>query len=351
MRILAIHDSSGCAWYRIIQPLLEFRKHGYDVTFVTAHNECTPYDEKQGFELTRNFSGFDLVVGQRVNKYDGLSVWRRGRTPFSRLVYENDDDLFNVTQENWQAFQHYQRTDVREAVIAACEVSDLVTVSTDRLKAIHDEFNPNTIVLQNLIPAYVLNQVRTERKRPRVGWVGGASHGRDVHLATPSVRRFLKRFPEWDLYLGGVDFRPSFKVARDRAFHEPWIKVTDKPGAYYESIDFDIGICPLIDTEFAKSKSYIKALEYMARGIPVVASDCAPYNEIVVHGENGFLVRRDHEWLETLSTLAGDSDLRHKMGEAGKATAAEHTIDEHWTRWEQAYSKLYPANWTFGRNV
>lgn len=351
MKILGIHDGSGCAYYRVLMPLLEMRKHGYDVTFCTVHNKPTPWDNTEDLRLTRDFTGFDLIVGQRLNKYEGVETWRRGRTPFSRLVYENDDDVFSVTPENWMAYQFYKKADVQEAVIANTEASDLVTVTTERLREIHSEYNPNTVVLPNLIPAYVLTMRRAQRERPRVGWIGGASHGRDIHLATPSVRRFIKRFPGWDLYLGGTDFRPSFKVPRPRAVFEPWISITLDPEAYYQSIDFDIGICPLLGTPFARSKSYVKALEYMARGIPVVASDFGPYRDLIRNGENGFLVSKDHEWLSVLCELASDEGLRRKIGDAGRETARDHTIDEHWRRWADAYGKLYPRTWTFGRNT
>lgn len=352
MKILGIHDGSGCAWYRVLMPLLEMRKHGYVTEFCTASNKLTPWDDPdQNNRRAVNFSGYDLIVGQRLAKYSAVDTWRRGRTPFTRLVYENDDDVFTITPDNWIAYQFFEKAEVQEAVIANTEVSDLVTVTSKRLAEIHGEYNPNVLILPNLIPAYVLKMKRAERGRPRIGWVGGASHGRDVHLATPSVRRFMKRFPHWDLYLGGTDLRPSFKVPRARAFHEPWIAITLDPEAYYQSIDFDIGICPLLDTPFARSKSYIKALEYMARGIPVVASDFGPYREIIRHGENGFLAGKDHEWLSALSDLASDEGLRQKIGEAGKETAKNHTIDEHWRRWADAYGKLYPSTWTFGRNT
>jgi hypothetical protein len=67
-------------------------------------------------------------------------------------------------------------------------------------------------------------------------------------------------------------------------------------------------------TVFASSKSYIKALEYAALGIPVIASDAEPYRDFVVHGVTGFLVRRDHEWLSYLRELASDDGLRQSMG-------------------------------------
>jgi glycosyltransferase involved in cell wall biosynthesis len=116
---------------------------------------------------------------------------------------------------------------------------------------------------------------------------------------------------------------------------------------FYRTIDFDIGICPLLDTQFSRSKSHIKALEYMARGMPVVASDVEPYRRFIKHGENGFLVKYDHEWLRYLSELAGSTDLRLKMGAAAKAYAAEFTIEKNYMKWVDAYKMLYPLGWSY----
>jgi len=183
---------------------------------------------------------------------------------------------------------------------------------------------------------------RPDNPRPAVGYQGGASHGADVGIVVDPVRRFLKRFPGWDLRLGGTDYRPTFK-AGDRAKFSHWVAVYDDPPGFYGTLDFDIGVIPLAMKPFDYSKSCIKALEYAARGIPSVATDCDVYREFIRHGENGFLVKADHEWLKFLSVLASDDDLRLKMGEQARADARGWTIESNYTRWEQAYQGLFPV--------
>jgi len=124
-------------------------------------------------------------------------------------------------------------------------------------------------------------------------------------------------------------------------FFRPWVQVNDNPDKFFASIDFDIGLCPLWPTAFSRSKSAIKAIEYGARGIPVIASDCEAYRDVIEHGVSGFLVRYEHEWLKYMSELAGDDALRAKMGEAARAMAARHTIEEHWPRWAGSYTGLF----------
>ena len=63
----------------------------------------------------------------------------------------------------------------------------------------------------------------------------------------------------------------------------------------------------------------------MAAGKPVVAFDCDGAKEVCLTGETGFLVKlRDHDGLvSALETLAGDVDLRQKLGHNGRAFVKE----------------------------
>jgi glycosyltransferase involved in cell wall biosynthesis len=319
----------------MILPMEQFAAHGYDVTTTSGSVD----DGGVGINAT-SMAGHDVIVGQRFNKPGGVHIFRDARTPATRLVYELDDDVFHVTPENFVAYHMWQRPDILDAAIHAVEVSDVVTCSTEPLAEVLSEYNSNVVVLPNHIPAWVCDYPRKRRERPAVGWAGGASHGADVGLVSPAVRRFLKRFPGWDLRLGGTDYRPTFK-AGGRVVFTPWVHVTDNPRGFYTSPDWDIGLAPVAPTRFNASKSYLKALEYGALGIPVIASDWHPYRDFVKHGETGFLVKRDHEWLGYMSELASDDSLREKMGAAAREQARQYTIEEGWKLWETTYQNLF----------
>jgi glycosyltransferase involved in cell wall biosynthesis len=105
-------------------------------------------------------------------------------------------------------------------------------------------------------------------------------------------------------------------------------------------VDFDIGIAPLVPTVFAETKSHIKALEYAALGIPVVASDSAAYRDFVIDGVTGFLVKRDHEWARRLGELINDDAMRTEMGVKARELASQWTIQKGWQEWESAYASI-----------
>jgi glycosyltransferase involved in cell wall biosynthesis len=82
---------------------------------------------------------------------------------------------------------------------------------------------------------------------------------------------------------------------------------------------FDVGIMPLRDGPIERGKCGFKLIQYMAAARPVVASPIGANVDIVRSGETGFLAATNDEWIRALGTLAASSDLRLRMGRAGRA--------------------------------
>src|SRR5262249_39057852 len=141
-----------------------------------------------------------------------------------------------------------------------------------------------------------------DRRHLVVGWQGGASHGEDMAMIAAPLREFLDRQRAARLHLMGTNYG---KTIGRPCRYTPGVPAAADPD-YYRAIDFDIGLCPLTGTAFDQSKSGIKALEYMALGIPVLASDTEPYRGLVTDGVNGWLIRRPGDWLRRLRDLAAD---------------------------------------------
>ncbi len=81
----------------------------------------------------------------------------------------------------------------------------------------------------------------------------------------------------------------------------------------------DIGIMPLADGPFERGKCGYKLIQYMACGLPVIASPVGVNREIVQHGVNGFLVETPEQWQDAISALIADPALRARMGAAGRS--------------------------------
>ena len=102
----------------------------------------------------------------------------------------------------------------------------------------------------------------------------------------------------------------------------------------------DIGIMPLSDTEFTRGKCGLKLIQYMACGLPVVASPVGVNQKIVEENRNGFLAADAGEWFEKLEALIEDAGLRKRLGEAGRRkVAAEYTVEHGLAKWLEILEK------------
>lgn len=86
---------------------------------------------------------------------------------------------------------------------------------------------------------------------------------------------------------------------------------------------FDVGIMPLVDGPFERGKCGYKLVQYMAAGLPVVASPVGINKQFVIPGDNGYLAASTGEWLEALQKLSRDAELRLKMGQSGRHQAEQ----------------------------
>jgi glycosyltransferase involved in cell wall biosynthesis len=100
----------------------------------------------------------------------------------------------------------------------------------------------------------------------------------------------------------------------------PWSEQTEAQ----DIARLDVGIMPLVDAPFERGKCGYKLIQYMACGLPVVASPVGVNRQIVEHGVNGFLAETPEQWATALRTLCADPALRARMGAAGRRKVEQH---------------------------
>jgi glycosyltransferase involved in cell wall biosynthesis len=134
---------------------------------------------------------------------------------------------------------------------------------------------------------------------------------------------------------GGLRYLDPLRPVMARLEHEglarlqvvssqPWVgpsefrewRLSDEPALF---ASFAVGIMPLPDTEYARAKAGFKLLQYMAAGVPVVASPVGINRYLVERSGAGFLADGPEEWEEALRTLLADPDLRERLGSSGRA--------------------------------
>jgi glycosyltransferase involved in cell wall biosynthesis len=89
-------------------------------------------------------------------------------------------------------------------------------------------------------------------------------------------------------------------------------------------LNIHIGIMPLPDSEFERGKCGFKIIQFLALGIPAVASPVGVNKNIIEKDVNGFLCATKEEWYTALEKLLSDEKLREEMGIAGRKKIAEN---------------------------
>jgi glycosyltransferase involved in cell wall biosynthesis len=88
----------------------------------------------------------------------------------------------------------------------------------------------------------------------------------------------------------------------------------------------DIGVMPMPDTTWTRGKCAFKAIQYMAMGIPTVASPVGATQDLIQQNHNGFLADSPDQWFQQLQQLICDLDLRWRI-----SLRARQTIEDKYS--------------------
>jgi glycosyltransferase involved in cell wall biosynthesis len=93
---------------------------------------------------------------------------------------------------------------------------------------------------------------------------------------------------------------------------------------------FDVGLMPLPDDPWTRGKCGLKALQYMALGIPPVVSPVGVNAEIVSDGVDGFHAPTPQSWIDRIGQLVSNPALRARLGgEARRTVEARYSARVH----------------------
>jgi glycosyltransferase involved in cell wall biosynthesis len=162
-----------------------------------------------------------------------------------------------------------------------------------------------------------------------IGWIGSPYTVAHLGHRAEALRRFCERYPAARVVLVGSG--PVVIPGVKTDIH-PWSEASE-----VEEIQrFDVGIMPLPDEPWTRGKCGFKLIQYMACGIPVVASPVGINREIVDSGRDGYLATTEAEWLSALEELYHQTVKRRTMGERGrKKIVEEYSLHVHAPRLAQ----------------
>lgn len=184
-----------------------------------------------------------------------------------------------------------------------------------------------------IVPTAVDTQVIRPREKPKeknpfvVGWSGTSSNYPSLQSIERPLNRFLKQYDAILLIVS--DAPPLLKgIPYDKVTYLRW-----DPGMEREVFsEMDVGLMPLLPTEWNRGKCSFKMLQYMAAGIPVVVTPWGMNAEVLDLGPIGLGAWEEAEWYEALRQLYKNPQKAHIMGQAGRAVAEHHFSRERVTQ-------------------
>jgi glycosyltransferase involved in cell wall biosynthesis len=147
--------------------------------------------------------------------------------------------------------------------------------------------------------------------RIRIGWIGTPSTAPYLALIRDALEDVSRQIDMRLVLVGPEDRDPLPGMAKEVL---PWSSATE----VVQIQSFDVGIMPLWDGPFERGKCGYKLIQYMACGLPVIASAVGVNSRIIEHGKTGFLASTSAEWVQALVKLSQSASLRNDLGKAGR---------------------------------
>lgn len=264
----------------------------------------------------------DLTIWGIASSFSTLAFFNALKHvhPNKPLITEIDDWFFDVPATNIASNPYRPNSEAERIAYEQLELSDAVICSTRNISEGIKSFFPNkkVYVIPNSIDFDVWDNSKpfplVEKKEGivRIGYTGSGNHGADLERVKEPILAILDEFPNVEFVSAG-DMRDGTFIKHDRSFFtNNWVSI-DKWPASVKGWQMDIGIAPLVDSNFNRAKSNLRFLEYGALSLPTVASKVAPF-ECIRDGIDGFLCRGQESWYNTLKELIKNPQKRSRMG-------------------------------------
>jgi glycosyltransferase involved in cell wall biosynthesis len=232
------------------------------------------------------------------------------------IIYQLDDPLFIPYTSPSNGYLSYLKFFGKISEI--CRLSKVVMVNSTQIREYVSQYNQNIWQVPSVVDTtqYEFRPDLLEVKPEEVciGWSGSPTTIGNIRVIAGALRQLAERVKHRVHLIGGTEFDlPGVPY------------VAQKWSAETEVADLrkmQVGMVPLPVNEWNKRKFYMKTAQYMALGIPTVATPLGSNPEVVEHGVTGFLADSEEEWIKYLSLLINDHELRLQMAQAA-ATAAQ----------------------------
>lgn len=345
-----MQDEYGAVgYYRIINPSLHIKDHEVDVVGQSIGRKGETPEKK----WSRIFQEYDVFWTTYItNAQEASHIFYHRDKYKKKVIIDLDDNFFDVSSNHplYDKLKPGKRDRAFTATILS--FADVITVSTEPLRQVMLEhmrkvfkLEKEIVVVPNMNDKSVWQYTPAKRDPTKVviGYTGSNSHYDDMAMVLPSIVEVMQKYPHVYLeIMGSLSVKDALVLlanvptsVTDRCDLVPSTWTFKEFPKHLSEQKWDIGIAPLVDTAFTRSKTHIKYLEYSMYKIPTIASRVYPYfmntfgRDVITDGQNGLLVKPS-EWVAALSDLIEHPEKRKQLGEAAYAHVTKNwQYDSH----------------------
>ncbi len=349
--IVAAHrpQRSPSQRYRFEQyiPLLE--EHGFSFTFSPLLNQADDalfYSSGNFIKKViillktlwirwkdiQRFKNFDIIFIQREALFFGTSyVEKKAAKSGAKVIFDFDDSIWLADTSPSNKKFEWVKNPLKffDNIKYASKVIAGNAYLASKANALE-----KTIVIPTTIDTSFHRPIGITKADSviTIGWAGSISTLKHFETLLPVLLKLQVEFGD----------KICVKLMGQKTYSHPQLKTISVNWSHAEEVailnSFDIGIMPLPDDEWANGKCGLKALTYMACGIPTVASAVGVNKEIITHGTTGFLATTEAEWLLYLRQLITSNALRKQIGNDGFIRVTEAYSVE---KWKSVYLEVF----------
>lgn len=300
MHVLAIISrdlQKGSTKYRLAQYMEFLHDRGTEVEYVRK-------DAIDGSVLARATEA-DVLFNQKcLFRYTTAKKLLAGSR---RAIFDFDDAIYTRPGKSYWLFT---RLRVHRRLHFWLRKSNAVTVSNHVLASYARKYSNQVEVIPMALD---LDEWSPREPKARdtiaIGWAGAPVNVNLIESLEGVLSHVSRKYPQVKIRI--------FSGQRPR-LGCPFEHVLFRPGREPDFVrDLDIGLLPLLDDEYARGKSPIKAIQYLACGVPVVGNVIGATQEIL-QPQNSIAVETEKQWAAALESLIQDPERMGAMGEAGR---------------------------------
>jgi len=238
------------------------------------------------------------------------------------IIYDFDDAIY-MRDDNCMLPSKY----LKRFNYSISKASLVITTDNEENRNYAKQFCSNVLTITGPIDCEKYKSANTKQtgKVINIGWIGSGTTTKYLLLIKDALINLKQKYQEDICFITiGAD---EDQLKGLPVINYPWNMATE-----VELLrKFDIGIMPLPDDNWSKGKGGYKLLQYMAMGIPSVASPVGINGQIIDNGHTGLLAYNSDDWIEKISVLIQNRLLMNNLGKKAREIALKNYSLEHYS--------------------